>query len=419
MKKTLLLALLVIMLAACAPAETFAPSSNAVEMQKTALAEARTQVWLTQTALPSTTAIPMPLPTATPTFVIIPPTTLPTTPTKPTVPSPYETEHQAIKKVIAAYFDKIYSMHNTFRVDGFGDTVSTSPEAAGFRKTELRKQAVEIVFFRQNFLRYASYHYTLDYSEIVVFDAGQRARANFTEGHEIVYDLSIPSGIVSRTAGIEHILNLRKEEDEWKIIYDVHDEESHRGSLYAPTPLPQNVLSGLDQQLADLSKGRGGPALPEAGKTFIPSDPAQLKRWKEVETALAEKLLPQYPRDKVFCEWELIQKSEQKLNLWAVCLTTVTSAEVGSGYFPVASLPAVIHLEADGAVTSVEIPAYGEQYLADFWRLFPSGAWKDLPNVSAMEKHLHWRRTHPAEPPLVVLNATAILTVTPVATPTP
>ncbi len=336
----------------------------------------------------------------------------------PTYISPYETDHQAIKTVIAAYFDKTYSMNNSFQVDGFDDTVSTSDEASGFLKTELRKRAVEIVWARTNFLRYASYKFTLDYSEIVVFEAGQRARANFTEEHGIVYELSIPSGRESHMSGVRHIMILKKEEGGWKIIYDVHDDQSHR-SLYAPTPFPQDVLAGLDKQLIGMSQGQGGPALPGEGKLFIPSDPAQLEEWEEYESALAEKLMPQYPRDKVKCEWELMEKSEQKVNVWAFCLTTVTSPEIGNYYFPAASVPAVINLDADGGVQSVEIPEYGENYIAGFWKLVPDTIWDQFPTVAAMEKHLHWRRTHPAEPPLVVLNATAILMATPTATPIP
>ncbi len=395
------------------------PTVSPANAMQTAISVALTELVKTQTALPSATPTPSILPTSTPTFFIPPPTTLPST--TPTVVSPYEADHQAIKKVIAAYFDKIYLMHNSFRLEGFGDTVSTSPEAVGFLKTELRKQAMNIVWARSNFLRYASYHFSLDYSEIVVFDSGQRARANFTEGNRIVYELSLPSAIssqVSHMSGVKHIIILRHEKDGWKIIYDVHDDYSH-GSLYAPTPFPKDVLNELDKELIGLSQGQGGPALPKAGKTFIASDPAQLERWKDYETALAEKLMPQYPRDTVSCEWELMEKSEQKLNVWAVCMTSVTSAEIGNYYFPAASVPAVINLDSNGMVQSVEIPEYGDRYLSDFWRLFPNGVWKDLPNVSAMEKHLHWRRTHPTEPPLVVLNVAAILTITLTGSPTP
>lgn len=409
------LILIVVMLTSC-NRFTSSPAISSTSVMETAVSVAKTNMVGTQMAIPIATPMPSPVPTSTPTFFITSPTTLPSA--TPTPVSPYEWEHEQIRKVIAAYFDKIYSMHNTFQVDGFGDTVSTSDDAKGFLKTELRKQAVGIVWARRNLLRYASYHYTLDYSEIVVFDAGQMARANFTEGNGIVFEISIPYGIESQTSGIKHIMILKKEQDGWKIVYDVHDDESHR-SLYAPTPFPQDVLEGLDKRLIELSQGQGGPALPKDVKAYIPSDPAQLERWQEYETALAKKLMPQYPRDTVLCEWELMGKSEQKINVWAICLTTVTSPEIGIYYFPAASVPAVIDLDASGGVQSVEIPEYGENYIADFWKLVPDSVWNQFPGVFAMEKHLHWRRTHPAEPPLVVLNATAILNATPVATPTP
>lgn len=390
------------------------PETSTTSVMETGISFANTEVMGTQIAIP--TATQPPISTSTPAFFDIQPTTLPSPTITPT--SIYEAEHQEIKKVITSYFEEIYSMHNSFQMDEFGNTVSTSEQAQGFRQTELRKQAVEIVWARRNLLRYASYHFTLDFSEIVVFNANQNARANFTEGNAIVYELSIPYGIVSQMAGVKHIMILQNEDDGWKIIYDVHDDYSHR-SLYAPTPFPMDVLDGLDKQLIQMSEGQSGPALPDEVNLFIPSDIEQLERWEEYETALAQKLLPQYPREKVLCEWELTEKSEQRINVWAICITTITSADVGNYYFPAASVPAVILLDSSGEVQSVEIPRYGDSYIADFWRLFPDGAWENHPNILAMEKHLHWRRRNPAEPPLIVLNATAILTVTPVMTPTP
>jgi len=100
-------------------------------------------------------------------------------------------------------------------------------------------------------------------------------------------------------------------------------------------------------------------------------------------------------------------------------MTTITSAEVGNYYYPVASVPVVINFDTNGEVQSMEIPEYGENYISDFSRLFPNHVWIYVPNVFAMEKHLHWRRINRTEPPLVVLNATAILTATPTVTPTP
>ncbi len=404
MKKALLFMCLANILTACVSAQ-----QTTTNVQNTAMAIVQTGVALTQTALHTVTP-PPPTLTPTATFVYPTPSLLPVTP--PTAISPFEAEHEAIREVIASYFDKLYYMHNSFQVEGFGDVISSAPDGVTFQETELRKQAVDITWARTKFLRYASYSYTLDYSEIVVFDSGQRARANFSEGNSIVYETSGPSGIVSRMSGVKHIIMLRYEQDKWKIVYDVHDDYSHR-SLYAPTPFPEDVLNAQDKILINWSQGQSGPALPKDGMSFIPSDIAQLERWKEYETALAEKLMPQYPRNTVLCEWELTEKSEQKLNVWAICITTVKSVNAGNYYIPAASVPAVINLTSDGTVQSVDIPEYGDSYLSDFWRLFPNGAWKTRPDVSAMEKHLHWRRMHPAEPPLVVLNATAVVTPSP------
>jgi hypothetical protein len=268
--------LFAVILTACSRLPS-SPALRSTNVMETAVSVAGTNMVGTQMALRTATPMP-PVPTSTPAFSATAPTTLPSM--TPTPVSPYEADHEEIRKVIDAYFENVYFMRNSFQVDGFGDTVSTSDEAKGFLRTELRKQAVDIVWARQNYLRYASYDYTLDYSEIVVFDAGQSARANFTEGNGIVYELSIPSGIESHMSGVKHIMILKKEQDGWKIVYDVHDDQSHR-SLYDPTPFPNDVLNELDQQLIRLNKGQGGPALPGEGKSFIPSDPAQLEKWKE------------------------------------------------------------------------------------------------------------------------------------------
>lgn len=403
MKNILFTVLLIIILTACISAQP-----DITDIQNNAATVAWTSVALTLEALPTST--PPPTATATPMFIEYTPSPLPFTPPTAISTSPYEADHEAIRKVLAAYFDKLYYMHNSFQVEGLDDLISSKPDGRSFLKTELRKQAVDIVWARLHFLRYASYNYTLNYSEIVVFDAGQSARANFTEENGVTYEISMPNGIYSQTSGIKHITILRKEQDVWKIIYDVHDDQSHR-SLYAPTPLPADVLNTLDKTLISLSRGQGGPVLPTEGNAFILPDSTQLERWKEYETALAKKLMPQYPLDTVLCEWELTEKNVQKMNVWAMCMTTVTSANVGNYYFPVASVPAVINLNSDGTIQSINIPEYGNRYLSDLHGLFPNGAWKDYPNVSAMEEHLHWRRVHPNEPPLVVLNATA--------TPTP
>lgn len=408
MKAQAVIAFLVLILAACSPKPQSPTPSIPTDPNIPTVSAT-----LTRMDVPSVS----PRPKSTEPFVLPPATPMPSEWTATPSPiSPYAADHTTIKKVIRRYFDKIYSIHNTFKVDNLGDAVSTGDEAAGFRATKLRELAVEISFYRRNFLRYVYYSFSLNFSEIVVFDSGQRARANFTIDDAVAYESSV-NGPAALSAGIKHIVILKNETDGWRILYDVDGE--YNDSLYAPTELPKTVLQRLDERLIERNKAQGGPVLPKAGQAFVPSDPGQLERWREYETVLAEKLLPEYPRDKVICEWELTEKSEQALTVWAICISKVTSPDLGSYYYPGASVPAIIHLNADGTIQSVEIPAYGPDYRPNFNKLFPNGAWKDLPDAEAMEKHLHWRRSNPAEPPLIVLNATAILKVTPKTTPRP
>jgi len=71
-------------------------------------------------------------------------------------------------------------------------------------------------------------------------------------------------------------------------------------------------------------------------------------------------------------------------------------------------LPAVIHLETDGAVQSVERPT---NWSRDIPRLFPPDVIEKFAHYHAgrageLIEHIEWRRTHPEEPPLIILSAT-------------
>jgi hypothetical protein len=73
-------------------------------------------------------------------------------------------------------------------------------------------------------------------------------------------------------------------------------------------------------------------------------------------------------------------------------------------------MPVVIHIQADGSVQSVEIPRGGSNYAADIRRLFPAEAaekyFDRLIHFQELTDHLNWRREHPEEPPLIVINPT-------------
>ena len=130
----------------------------------------------------------------------------------------------------------------------------------------------------------------------------------------------------------------------------------------------------------------------------ITPDPVQVERWKEYENALAKSVLPHLTSEEVLCEWDILGRSADEVYVWAVC-----RGMNGGG-----SVPAVIHLEEDGSIQSVERII---NWSADILRLFPAdvrGQFDRYPSGRAreMSEHVEWRRTHPGEPPLIILSTT-------------
>jgi hypothetical protein len=76
--------------------------------------------------------------------------------------------------------------------------------------------------------------------------------------------------------------------------------------------------------------------------------------------------------------------------------------EISQYFFRTASVPAVMHLDADNTIQSVEIPTYGSAYLDDLRRLFPLNVQQMRPNLSELEAHLDLRRANAAKAPLIV-----------------
>ena len=140
----------------------------------------------------------------------------------------------------------------------------------------------------------------------------------------------------------------------------------------------------------------------------ITPDPIQVERWKEYETALAKVLFPSsFIPGEFLCEWEILGRSDQEVYVWTVCMSIFPVGSAGLPYH--GEMPAVIHIGADGAVQSVEIPGGGSDYARDIRRMFPPDAQERyfgrLIHFQELTDHLRWRRTHPEEPPLIVLSA--------------
>ncbi|MBL8090361.1 MAG: hypothetical protein KF758_17900 [Anaerolineales bacterium] len=130
----------------------------------------------------------------------------------------------------------------------------------------------------------------------------------------------------------------------------------------------------------------------------ITPDAIQVERWREYETALAKSVLSYLPPEEVLCEWDILGRYGNDVYVWAVC-----RGKDGGG-----SVPAVIHLETDGAVQSVE---RAKNWSRDIPRLFPSDVREKFAHYQGgrareMQQHIEWRRTHPEEPPLIILSLT-------------
>ncbi|HEU0297304.1 MAG TPA: hypothetical protein VFR47_31470 [Anaerolineales bacterium] len=132
---------------------------------------------------------------------------------------------------------------------------------------------------------------------------------------------------------------------------------------------------------------------------MITPDAIQVKRWKEYQTELAKSLLSFLPPEEVICEWDILGSSGNDLYVWAMCEGKDGSAR---------STPAVIHLETDGTIQSVQRPT---SWSDDIPKLFPVDIQAKFDiyyfgRSRELSQHTAWRRTHPDEPPLIVLSTT-------------
>jgi hypothetical protein len=177
-------------------------------------------------------------------------------------------------------------------------------------------------------------------------------------------------------------------------------------TVVSPTLVPTSTLIPVNATPSPLPTQ---PVIP-----MITPDAIQVERWKEYEDALARTILSFLPREEVICEWEILGRSEQEVYVWALCTSIIssgTSPISGTEIFSSSSIPAVIHLREDGSVQSVEIPGAGSYYARDIRLMFPPDVQEEFDRyhfgrAGEMSEHLEWRRTHPEEPPLIVLSVT-------------
>lgn len=143
-------------------------------------------------------------------------------------------------------------------------------------------------------------------------------------------------------------------------------------------------------------------------------DTTQIERWQEYQNALAKSIFSYLSPEEVICEWEILGALEREIYLWAVCeeIVPIETTAQGTSIFSSSSVPVVIHLGVGGVIRGVEIPGPGS---LDYPRLFPAEVLEkfkiyNFGRAKEMSDHIEWRRTHPEEPPLIVLSTTPTTT---------
>lgn len=178
---------------------------------------------------------------------------------------------------------------------------------------------------------------------------------------------------------------------------------------------------------------------------ILTPDANQVERWKEYQTELAKALFsyvsltdpqnrygPEEYKD-ALCEWDILGQTSQEVYVWAACKAAKFFNSSIMDMVGIEENPVVINLEPDGSIQKVNIIRTGFKYslpVYDF-QLFPIDAQEKLclyyfsdlvpqcfntistykpaeypqPRLGTLFLHIGYRKSHPEEPPLVVLTA--------------
>jgi len=195
----------------------------------------QTVVLPTETPMPIATSILIP--------ITVTPSTLPTQPIfiLSVTPTPTSTpffnsngqgvdisseQQEEIKRVIESYFEMRYQALSFSQPDGFqlediGYLVSAASDGKAFLDAELVKLALQIKYGELNGSRHVSYKYFLDYSNFNMDTATELVTVLVVEDSDTT---SENSSLVAQMSGLKHIIVLRKEQDQWKIVSDNYND---------------------------------------------------------------------------------------------------------------------------------------------------------------------------------------------------
>ncbi len=354
MKKTILAALLIFILAACVPAQ---PTTD---VQRTAIAIVQTDIALTQTALPTTTA------TLTPTALFVLPT-----------PSPTSTPWQYIFPTPNAIQVKKWKEYQT--------------ELANVLLPSLPPEKVlcewEIIGQNENAIYIWAACDAIKRGSMVSRPALVNLNPDGTIQSVEVSDIN-SGGNEMFPEDIQVILNHYPYEEKIQLLIHLDYRQT-----YPQAPIPPLNIRAVDPTPSPIPVR---PSFP-----IVTPNPTQLERWKEYQTKLAKAVYAEYypsiSSNNALCEWDILGQGEQKVYVFAVCYDDVTTF-------------AVIYLDKNGAALKAEVPGNNEN--RDIDRLFPDEISRIFhfahERMSILLAHLEFRQSHPEEPPLIILSVTPI-----------
>lgn len=191
------------------------------------------------------------VPRTMPTFLNATPLLITGTPQPLVTSDPGFIDQENIKRVIQSYFDARHKSFNTLQLEGFDDLISNTPEAITFWNAESRKLQIELKHAKVYGGRYVAYEYFLDYQNISVDLAVEKAAISVSLRNNIIYEISalLASGepIMSSMSGEDHTIVLQKEDGEWKIISDIYNDFPWRMIRKSGDPIDE-VLLRLESQ---------------------------------------------------------------------------------------------------------------------------------------------------------------------------
>jgi hypothetical protein len=131
---------------------------------------------------------------------------------------------------------------------------------------------------------------------------------------------------------------------------------------------------------------------------WIQPDAAHVENWREYQLVVAKVTLSYVPAEQVLCEWEILGQAQGQVYVWRICSAMGESGSLEG--------LATILIDADGSPQNAIDSGIGDR--AYIQQTFPQDVqeryFSGLIHFQELVSRLHWRKSHPDDPPLIVVG---------------